>query len=634
MLVTCIGVCSPAAGDEQAAVAIERVQWGFDGKAQERTFVPLSVLLRNTSPLEFEGTLTLTKLVQTTKPIDAGIEQQVYLGPLSSRWVQFAPYVIGDWEQWRLNWKHDPQDHHDVPTPQVGEPATVLLYDPEDLQVAGGVLRRFPIPLFPVSVTATDGLRGIAMDRVPRWQGARRDAFLDWLRLGGRIYLLQDEQGRFPRFPESMAVLNGSGDRFMVGAGIVQRLGHSVRGLEPDFVKEQILSDPLLSPLDERYQQYRQSPHFPGTALSLSRRGWDRDTQMFLDLQSLSRFARQWWVIYLLSLVYLFTLFPICYRVGREARDYRWMYVVLLGNVIVFSWGFASLSRLGASELSRARSVAMARQLSDGLYDVTQWTCVGVRSAGDYTIAHEGTGRLYTTSQELERIDGRIVAGPSGRIELTIPPASTRSILHRSRLQAQPLGLSVLGSSADERGLAALSVEVGEGFPDSPDLILAAYQGVIYELRRVQDQLVLMPSSRKPLSTFLSELTNLIISRVGFSAFSGRGSSEFSSDDEIFDQMIRTLVGNSFGLADKVDLAKLTLPPDIVRIFVYAPQPETFRIEGEAIPDQKGHVMYCVDLSLRGPRVRLRSPAPSAGAADSPGLSAQPEAQSLEPDQR
>ncbi len=108
-----------ARADDQPAVTIESIEWGFDGKARERTFTPLSILVQNNTALEFEGTHTLTKLVQATKPIDASIVREVYVGPFSRRWVQFVPYVVSDWEQWRLTWGHAHDEQFDIPSPQV-----------------------------------------------------------------------------------------------------------------------------------------------------------------------------------------------------------------------------------------------------------------------------------------------------------------------------------------------------------------------------------------------------------------------------------------------------------------------------------------------------------------------------------
>src|SRR5690606_7285934 len=111
------------------------------------------------------------------------------------------------------------------------------------------------------------------------------------------------------------------------------RLAVTVAELTPQTVRSQILSDRLRGAADARYEQYRRSPQYQATAPLLNRSGWDRDTQMFLDLQTIARFARRWWVIYLLSLAYLLVGFPICLRIGREARDYRWTYLAILINV-------------------------------------------------------------------------------------------------------------------------------------------------------------------------------------------------------------------------------------------------------------------------------------------------------------
>jgi hypothetical protein len=157
----------PLAAD--GSVVIKQIEWGFDGKAMERTFTPLSVLVQNNTAAPVSGTLTLTKHIQLNQRIDAEYVQTYYISGFSSRWVQLTPYVLDDFETWVLAWGDARNQRTEIPTPRVGDRATVLMHDPTALQISGGVLRRCDQALFPVSVTATDGLRGVVFDRPPDW---------------------------------------------------------------------------------------------------------------------------------------------------------------------------------------------------------------------------------------------------------------------------------------------------------------------------------------------------------------------------------------------------------------------------------------------------------------------------------
>ncbi len=315
-------MCRPVLAFETPDVTIEETVWGFDGQACEGLFTPLSVLVRNNTPATFEGTLRLTKSLRAVHHVDAPIDREIYVGPMSTLWVQFYPYVAGDWEVYHLSWSTNLEERFEVPTPRMGTRATVLLYEPDVLAVSGGVLRRFNQDLFPPMVTATAGLRAVVMDAAPRWQAARREAFVDWLHRGGRVYLLPDEQGRYPQFPEALGLLNRPADTYRVGSGTVRRLSRSLSALDPVYVRETILAEPDVGRFSTASWNGLGNPQLSGAlAPEILDSGWSGTESILCDLQQASRFERHWFAIYGLVLLYLLVLFPGCYRLGREARD-------------------------------------------------------------------------------------------------------------------------------------------------------------------------------------------------------------------------------------------------------------------------------------------------------------------------
>jgi hypothetical protein len=618
-----------AGNREDVHVTVEQTEWGFDGKACAQTFVPLSVLLRNDSTAEFEGTLRLERLLRSETRIDAVIELPVYLGPVSSRWVQFCPFVAGDWELWQLSWKGGDGGPISVPTPTLGDRATVLLHDPELLPRPGGSLRRFSWDLFPSHVTALDGLRGVVLDRQPRWTGGRREAFFDWLRQGGRVYLLPDHSGQYPQFDGSLALLDRDLPSFRVGTGRVIRVAHSLEALDAETTSREILEDAL----SFRGAQPRGTVGGRGIfgevrSLRLSRSATGRDWELLRHLQELSRYERHWIVIYLLVAGYILLLFPGCYALGRRARfglvdplggrigaeaprrtglAARWyeraFYAAFVGVTVLFSCGFARLGQLRADAAARIRTVATALQLGDGTYLVRQWSSAAVRVGGEYVLKHPGAGRLYTVWEEIEFVDGEITGGADAALVVRIPPAATRTFMHRSRASGVDIEFTVSRLTFEGDELSELTIETGPGFPAEPLRVLAWHRTRLFELRSVGSGWQLDLSSRTGGLSYLTEpdvldSTPLVWRPAVLPRFGRTAAPEPSGpgDEERYLRLLPLLVGASLGLRETVEPARVDLGPDVVRLMVYAPVGEEFRATDARFTDQQGYVLYCFDL--------------------------------------
>lgn len=571
---------------DSGEIVIEQVEWGFDGKAVQRTFTPLSVLISNPGSAPAEGTLQLTRAVQLTHRVGAVCEEEYYLSPAESRWVQFTPYVMGDWENWFLTWGAGADQKLDIPTPRSGDPAVVLIDDPDDLDI-GGSLRRFNQMLFPVSVTGTDGLEAVVLNLSPDWQGARAQAFVEWLHRGGRVYIAPGRDGRYPEFSGELGILNEAGDRTRVGAGLVKRLDVAAGNLDRSAVESLIIDDEQPA---GRAARMVESPFMLSGMV-----GWDRDQQLLIDLVSLVRFHRNWWLVYTAVLLYLLTLYPGCYYVGRHVPNIRTFYAGFFGSTILFSLLFVWLGGIGGGEINRARTVATAYRLEEGLFDVTQWSSVAVVDGGFYDLQHAGTGRLYSTCQEIESVNGTITTGAGGGLVLDMPPVSTRTVLHRTRLSAPGLGLRVDSFLADELGLSALALSCGDQFPRDVTAAYAAYKGRIYTLNVVGKRLMLTDRGA-PTQVFLQSFELYGWQQAAWRA--PVADVERPDGELVFDTVLRTLVGNSYGLTSQAREEALILPPDLVRVFVYVPLPAAFKLTGDDFPDQEGRVLYVVDLPV------------------------------------
>jgi len=582
VLVTLACLVAPAAAQDE--IVIKELQWGFDGKTTERTFTPLSVLVQNDSAENIEGTLRLIKTVQLSKQIDAAWEQDFFVSAFSSRWVQFTPFVISDFESWQLQLG---KQRIEVPTPRIADPATVLVYDPADVLDAGGVLRRFDQALFPVSVTATDSLRGVVLDHVPDWQGARVQAFLDWLHQGGRVFVLHNRDGEYPRFPESLKVLNRPDDRFRAGSGLVQRLPLEAADIDLETAQNQILRDPFSAPAPAVRQAATVSPL--GGLL-----GWDKDRQLFVDLEIAARFHRHWWLVYLAVLLYLVAMYPGCYLLGRRLPDWRTFYAAFLGTAMLFSVAFTWLSRVGGTETNRVRTVAVAHQVENGLYDVTQWSSVAALHGRTYDIRHSGSGRLYSTAQEFEAVNGTIRGADGGGFEVDMPPASTRTLLHRTRLAGLKLNLLVNELSVTEQRLTGLRVTLPDRAAADFEFACACYQGQIFDLQQIPGGAALRGRGR-PATSYLTQYEDAMSSMRWLVSDPDREDDE----DVLFHNMARTLVGNSFHLQHQYHVEDLLLGDDLVRICLYVPLPDECRLQGEDFRNQRGRVLYVIDVPVK-----------------------------------
>ena len=170
------------------AIEVEQVRWGFDGQVVANRYHPLSLLIRNSSPDPVDLILQLRKSNAGSERIGANLQEQIFLSPFASRWVQFYPHVSTLQQEWTVVWGRGAGERLKLPTPRRGRPACVLLFDQDELSNDVGPWRGFPDQLFPPLVTATDALEAVLLDHVPRWQKARRQAFLDWLYRGGTLH--------------------------------------------------------------------------------------------------------------------------------------------------------------------------------------------------------------------------------------------------------------------------------------------------------------------------------------------------------------------------------------------------------------------------------------------------------------
>jgi hypothetical protein len=600
------------------ALDIEQIQWGFDGQVVGERFNLLSVLISNTSPQSFDGRVELRKSVNGLV-VDAPIVETVYLAPHTSRWVQFFPYMKLDWEEWRVSWGPADPGSKDLPKPRQGRPACVLLEDPDVFSMSGGDIKRFPTKLFPVSLTGTDGLHSVVLDHSPRWEEARQRAFLDWLRNGGQVHVVQTRDGAFPEFTGPLKVLDVPGSPHRVGLGMVYRHERDRRRLDKTFVDQVIVSGRSTAEVAAAQALTSTSEPKPGKDAELADSStffsmqWDGDGPFLSTLRKMSRPDHTWILIHLLSLLYLLLVFPGCYLLGKKrAGDYRAVFGMLAGVIVFFSLAFLFVGRRGYGERTVVYSAAIARATDDGRCDVSGWSNAFVVDGGAYTLSHAGTGRIYSSCQSDEPVPGEIHSGSEARLSVDMPPYSSRTFGYRLVSAEPPLTASIAEWESEialrqesvtlrdltratlppraERVLTSLIILKGANFPAAYQEMYAVHGRRVYSLVDVADRLE-MKSEVGSLATFLR-----LDEQNAFDMFNTDWVTERVSIEEMFQSLHRPLFARSFGIMSQRDAVQVSVPDDRVRLLVYAPMPASMRVTGEQFGAQQGYVLYTADI--------------------------------------
>jgi hypothetical protein len=611
------------------AIDIRQTVWGFDGQVVAQRFNVFSVLVDNSAANPFEGTIALRKIM-LGKQVDAVLVEPVYLAPFSSRWVQFYPYIKADPGTWEVSWGSGGASTMTPPSVRIGPPAAVLLDDPDAIPDSSGAIRRLPDNLFPPHSTATDCLAAIVLDHVPKWDPARQKSFVEWLKRGGRVYLLQTADKKLPEFTGELQVLNLETAKRRVGAGIVHRVERNRRQLDTAFVERVIVAgiEPGADSAADVPPPEPPKPTDPaGMYNPLNEYGfinfkWDPEAALLSNLKAMSHPDHSWILIHFLALVYLGLVCPGCLAVGKRFHaDFRVTFGFLLGTVLVFSLAFLFVGRRGYNESTVVHSVALARQSPAGALDVTQWSNAFVIDGGDYSFTHEGSGRIYSSCQEYELVGGEIRNGPDARFLADMPPYSSRTFSHRSLLPALPIEVAVeewqtvqdqspppmtvrTTTTApvfrNDRALGKLKLRKVRSFPTEYVELYALYGRKLYRLKET--------ASGLELSSEASTLAAVV--RLGDydefrSLANPRGywpRQPFSPPvreptmNDVFQAMFFPLLARSLDLADQLEVEQFSLPPDRARLLIYAPLPASMLVKDARFKKQDGYVLYSLDV--------------------------------------
>ena len=553
------------------ALDVSEPLWNFDGHVVPEHFNLLSVRVSNPLPTPFDGTLRLSQNNGLEENVGAAYVEPCYLSAFGSRWVQFQVYV-GSETRWRLAWGTRKGESLDLPEPRMGAPVRVLLTDAESLRAVRTSFRTFPDQLFPPSVAALDGLHSVLLDYAPRWEAARRAAFVDWLHGGGSVHLLTDAQGRFPVFSDELAVLNTTATSTRVGAGRVVRHRKNAADIDESQLSRAGFGAPHLEENKETLVYQLSGAVLPA-------------------LGQMAKPEHCWWLIGLLALLYVLAVGPGVFLLGRHRRDYRIALLALGGCVVCFGLLFSIVGRRGQGEAGKVSSLAYARALDDGQYLVTQWIDLFVTHGDYYTLSHPAPHNLYAVPQDFEHVNGVVLCGKDGQFRVDIPMFSQRSFLHQARLEGAHCEVRAEKWPADH-DLRPGKLVAGAGFPSEPLAIWATCQGRVWTLQLRNHRLEADADGATFETFFARDKID-----TGFSYGYGP-SGQYPTLEELARKKAPTLL--AWGLGGTKVLRQWVDDPaehDRLRVFVLAASPPGFRLRGTPrIGAESGYVLYAFEV--------------------------------------
>jgi hypothetical protein len=579
-----------------AALEVRNPRWGFGGKPVLGTFNILSVEVRNTGNSLANAELKLTS--ETDGASAAPYVFPVSLTPGQSRWVQFNVYVGNYKPDFNLAWgsrRDESVTFEDVPGEKKhASPAVVVLADPENVRTA-----RFPVfpeEIFPVSVSATDGLHAVLLDHQPRFRvTTQTDAFLDWVQLGGIVHLLPGPGGTLPAFEGKFAVLNGSAPIRRVGAGWVVTHPFPVGDATSGKLEAAGFSMPGEAP----------PPDFDSERFGRYGSDGATDSSFFETLAMVTRPKISWWLIYLLTGIYVVIIGPVFFLLRK--RDYRLLLVGFVCTVALFAWLFTAIGRRGYGERQVCHSLAVARVLGGGRYDVAHWSHAFATSGNTYHFAYPGASQLYAAiGQGGEKVRGSVHLGGDSFFEADIPLFSFRNFMHRGVMAGDDISATIV--SAPKTDPTRSFDQWRDGFEarlagDVPgEVITAAIQvGSYYLPAKIEGRKVTVR---------------------GYSSNSGvevlRGPGSNNNNDNYNYRYYRYGGGADAALAelrgDGANLAQRALGDnpssgkqrgfgrapgkETLRLYIYTVAPRAFRLVDSEFATDKNFVLYVQDLAI------------------------------------
>jgi len=607
----------PVLAQANQQVRIADKIWGFDGRVMNGQFVPLSIELDNLSDEPIEGEATLRSMAGMLRETGGTATQSIFLGPHSRRWVQFYPYIVGMTTSWRFELRtedetltFDPIDQprsvlesNSLQMKSEDQSLPVVILDRPDARIKIPVsVKHMPEEIFPPYSTATHSLYAMFMDHVPDWETPRQESMLSWLKAGGRLHLLLDQNHQPLRFSGPLAALNEPFAEYHVGSGSVTRHEIQRAQLSKDIVTSALTTQGLSkADLDEiaAYEKQQGSGFGYGTSVT-------DDDDLFYELRQLTQPKHMWWLIFLLSLCYVGLIFPGCWVLSRQRTlHFLVTYGSIAGLAAVFSLMFLFIGRRGYNEATSLHSAAIARAEDDTHSSLLQLTTLFVTAGNTYSITDNDHQTLFASGASEESVEARISSGNTAGFVSRIPPYSSQAVRSRRRIENDNWNLAVTSLSQQGEELKDLTIAFGEKFPNDPlveCLVIHGRHLHYTKIDRPRGQLSLV-SRRELLRSYCAEAHSFMGGAPMLQTYEEVELEPKDPVEACFKRMLPNLVRRSLVDDFIQDVGKFRLPDDRIRLLVYAPMPENqfFRVDADV--RRTGRILYVRDLLLN-PRDR------------------------------
>ncbi len=608
---------------------ITQQKWGFDGQVRSEQFNLLSVQVSNPGTIPFDGEIRLER-IQGFDVVDAPIVETLYLTPGTSRWIQFYPWIdeVG-FSTWRLVWGKGAKERGALSSPRGtrDRPALVVLEQSGQIARPNVGTGGFAEELFPRSVTGCAGLGGMILDHEPRWSEAQQQAFVDWIRLGGELHIVQGSAGRFPILTGLLAVLDRRGVSEALGAGRIQQHDLPLSAFDRETIRNRILKTnrwkrEKLDSWDQSSADPEPIPEVGGNLFT--DQNLEVDDPLLRNLKQLTRAQHSWVLIHFLSLLFLTMVFPGVWWLGQLRRgDYRLVFGTLLATIAVFSLIFLWVGRRGTGESTHVDSLMLAERSEAGRYRVSGWSNVFATTGGDYELKHEGAGRMYSSGQSSEGMRGIIRSGAEAALIADMPPFSSRTLL--SRIEA----------TAPDVEARIRQVQLGTGqatrYEFKSDRVVNKKVEMVQVLQNLELELTVREGGMKPLAAwavFHQQVYALSLSesreaaavfvascrlggqplpqffRVedgfvgGLPNFGSYGYAAEMDHTAVYAEGVRKMMQAALAFQTSRDVLEFELPTDRIAVFIETELPRQFWLQGPQLLNQQGRCLFRLDVPL------------------------------------
>ena len=553
------------------AVDVEETIWGYDGRVVPYRFNPLSLLISNNSEESINLRLELRRSARAgSDRLGAKMEEAVFLSPFSSRWVQFYPYIASENDAWSVSWGFLRSQKIDLPSPNIGGLARVALIDSGQMTNRKGEVKSFPEELFPPFASATNTLEAIHLDHNPRWQEPRRGSLLQWVQRGGMLLVTPNSSGEYPEFTEQLAIFNSPLPELQVGQGLVLRSKSRTAAIKSTNKR---LGEPFVALISEY--------------------NWNLGENIFHKLKSISTPRHNWWVINIMSIIYIALVFPGWFLLARGNPNYRTTILAFVGVAAVFTIAFNLVGRRGYDESTTINTMAIARKIDKDQYDVLSWTNVFVTGGDKYELKFDGAGHLYSTGALAERVAGFIDNGLEGTFIADIPLFSSRAFMHRGIAKGPEWTVSTIDEDHEANApFERMKFQISPQ-PSERSAVYAVARNRFYPLTK-EGAYYRAKSSYRPIDASFVPDEFFEGTRYPFR----NRAPQRPSAARVYGQLGYPVIARELGTHIRPKNLTTTLPSDVLRFFIRDKLPESFAVKNPKLVGSDGVVLYSLDLRV------------------------------------